>query len=624
MAVPYTFATATSSIPLSQLDANFATGITLGNTTVYLGNTTTSIGNLTLTNATISSVASTFPNSYLANSSVTIGSTNVSLGGTATTIAGLTLTSPTITGGTSTATQNLANVTGTLAVGNGGTGLTTLTAGYIPFGNGTSVFGSNAGLFWDNTNFRLGVGTSSPINLLNVYNGISADFFTTPQVLVGTTLTSPGFTNALQVISPNSIDTDYLSAYNIGGGNNIGTNLLIANAGRGGTAGTVKYILGLDAPNGQAITAAIGTASNHPFTIGTNSTERMRIDTSGNLGLGVTPSAWGNTFNAIQIGARGSVWSSTSSGSTFLSQNTYYNAGFKYIATAASSNYEQGGGGHYWYTAPSGTAGNAITFTQAMTLDNSGNLGIGTTSPSTKLYVSGTGSLATFGGNSSSNVVPDIQIVRSSSGTGIQTGPNITFSDSTTNNTCTIQNSQGSLTFWNYGSSAWNERMRIDSSGNLLVGTTTSGGVGYTLLYNASGPTWINNWSVDGGTHASFRTAGVQKGYIATSGGVTIYSTTSDERAKENIEPSASALQSILDTEIVSFDFKDKSGHTNYGGIAQRLLNTIPETIFVPKNPDEMMGVDWSKAVPRLIKSIQEQQAIIESLTQRIATLENK
>ena len=108
MAVPYTFATATSSIPLSQLDANFATGITLGNTTVYLGNTTTSIGNLTLTNATISSVASTFPNSYLANSSVTIGSTNVSLGGTATTIAGLTLTSPTITGGTSTATQNLA------------------------------------------------------------------------------------------------------------------------------------------------------------------------------------------------------------------------------------------------------------------------------------------------------------------------------------------------------------------------------------------------------------------------------------------------------------------------------------------------------------------------------------
>ncbi len=57
MAVPNIFATATSAIPLSQLDQNFATAITLGNTATYLGNTTTSVGNLTLTNVTISSVA---------------------------------------------------------------------------------------------------------------------------------------------------------------------------------------------------------------------------------------------------------------------------------------------------------------------------------------------------------------------------------------------------------------------------------------------------------------------------------------------------------------------------------------------------------------------------------------
>jgi len=55
MAVPYTFATATTAIPLSQLDSNFATAITIGNTAVYLGNTTTSFGNVTLTNVTISS-----------------------------------------------------------------------------------------------------------------------------------------------------------------------------------------------------------------------------------------------------------------------------------------------------------------------------------------------------------------------------------------------------------------------------------------------------------------------------------------------------------------------------------------------------------------------------------------
>ena len=57
MTVPYTFATATTSIPLSQLDSNFATAITLGNTAVYLGNTTTSIGNLTLTGATVSATS---------------------------------------------------------------------------------------------------------------------------------------------------------------------------------------------------------------------------------------------------------------------------------------------------------------------------------------------------------------------------------------------------------------------------------------------------------------------------------------------------------------------------------------------------------------------------------------
>jgi hypothetical protein len=89
MAVPYTFGTATAAIPLSQLDSNFATAITIGNTAVYLGNTTTSLGNVTLTNVTISS-------------------------------------------GTSNITTNVATVTGTLPEANGGTGTTT---GYYGFKN---------------------------------------------------------------------------------------------------------------------------------------------------------------------------------------------------------------------------------------------------------------------------------------------------------------------------------------------------------------------------------------------------------------------------------------------------------------------------------------------------------
>jgi hypothetical protein len=77
MAVPYTFGTATAAIPLSQLDSNFATAITLGNTAVYLGNTTTSIGNLTLTNVTISSGEVTTGNvSVAGNVTLTGGTAN--------------------------------------------------------------------------------------------------------------------------------------------------------------------------------------------------------------------------------------------------------------------------------------------------------------------------------------------------------------------------------------------------------------------------------------------------------------------------------------------------------------------------------------------------------------------
>jgi hypothetical protein len=96
MPVPNTFAGATAAIPLSQLDQNFATTITLGNTAIQLGNTVTTLNNMTFANVTITSVGTTFPNNYLANSSVTIGNTTVSLGGTTSSLGNVTINNCTV------------------------------------------------------------------------------------------------------------------------------------------------------------------------------------------------------------------------------------------------------------------------------------------------------------------------------------------------------------------------------------------------------------------------------------------------------------------------------------------------------------------------------------------------
>lgn len=114
MAVPYTFGSATSSIPLSQLDSNFATTITLGNTAIQLGNTVTTLNNMTYANVTISSVATTFPNNYLSNSTVTLGNATLTLGGTTSTVGNLTVTNAVVTEMRETATISATAATGTI------------------------------------------------------------------------------------------------------------------------------------------------------------------------------------------------------------------------------------------------------------------------------------------------------------------------------------------------------------------------------------------------------------------------------------------------------------------------------------------------------------------------------
>ncbi len=110
-------------------------------------------------------------------------------------------------------------------------------------------------------------------------------------------------------------------------------------------------------------------------------TERARLDASGNLGLGVTPSAWGVGQKAFEVGYKGNgIVNLGSVRSVNIVANAYNDGAWKY-ANDFDASWYQCGPGHTWYNAPSGLTGNAISFVQAMTLDASGNLVIGASSP---------------------------------------------------------------------------------------------------------------------------------------------------------------------------------------------------------------------------------------------------
>jgi hypothetical protein len=136
--------------------------------------------------------------------------------------------------------------------------------------------------------------------------------------------------------------------------------------------------------------------------VATAGAERVRVDSAGNAGLGVTPSAWG-AQRALEF-AYGGLSIGNSLGVELVA-NTFWNgSNWIYRLSSAAQRYEQDSNGHKFYTAPSGTAGNAITFTQAMTLDASGNLLVGTTSGGSGRIVSvgnAGGSIYTFDSNQS-------------------------------------------------------------------------------------------------------------------------------------------------------------------------------------------------------------------------------
>jgi hypothetical protein len=320
--------------------------------------------------------------------------------------------------------------------------------------------------------------------------------------------------------------------------------------------------------------------------------------TGGNVGIGVSSlSSWGSNMTALQLpqGVSFYAWNASAVPQLYLGANNYFDgSNFKYTITGqAVSLYYQQGGQHVFYNAPSGTAGNNITLTQAMTLTSGGNLGIGTTSPVSilNLYSS----------------LPVLRWQNPTSGTASNRGADVYLESSD----FWIRNIEsGKIGF----STGGVEQVRIDNSGAVVFQK-------FIQLYCSTGSQdgmYIQNTSNNTSANAIiFRGWNASTtGSIATYVNLTTYNTTSDYRLKEDLKQ-FSGLDLV--SKLNMYDFKWKQADWRmYGGLAHEIAEVLPYAVTGIKDGKDNQVVDYSTIVPLLIQSIQEQQAQIRELKQLI------
>ena len=242
--------------------------------------------------------------------------------------------------------------------------------------------------------------------------------------------------------------------------------------------------------------------------------------------------------------------------------------------------------------------------TTAMTIDTSQNVGIGTTSPSYKLDVRG--------GNA--------RIAATASGA----------SDAVLyfGNASTSYIFGGDSNYMTFGANNA-ERMRIDTYGNLLVGTTSSVNGG-SAISAASGTVCSIITAATASTNMIvFRNGNGNVGSISTSGTATSFNASSDYRLKHDVEPMTTGLATVSALKPVTYKW-NVDNSDGEGFIAHELQTVISHAVTGEKDAVDAdgkpiyQGIDYSKIVVHLVAAVQEQQAMITALTARIATLEAK
>jgi len=356
--------------------------------------------------------------------------------------------------------------------------------------------------------------------------------------------------------------------------------------------------------------------------------EAARFDSSGNFGIGTSSPAY-----KLDVVGTGSIISATRADTNRADMIVTNNGGtVSFGINNAAGSWLSGGLGYYGYILGPSSASYGLQFgvgasnTAALTIAPAGNVGIGTTSPIRPLQVGSYGS-----GNG--------EIALGASTTGYNS---ILFGDSSTNFYQGYVQYQHNGDFMVFATAAA-ERMRIDSSGNLLVGTTSSSSYKLEVLTTSTAVPSLqlrSNAAGDVGTaqirliktDATNTTSQIfiqfvidgnntNSGQINANGASqAAFGSFSDARLKENIENLPSQLNNIMALRPVEFDYKDGSGH-QIGFVAQEMEQVYSDAIGVGEN--EMLTITgWSKTEARLVKAIQEQQALITTLTARITALE--